>query len=147
MMTSAGSGLMWTGPWEDGTARTVIGSRTVSIGDQVCTSGANSGSHCGITITAISQENDGYSTGTQLSGYAKHGIAVIQGDSGGAVYVPVSGTSKVYAVGMIQAMRGTALNPNCGDVYNSNGNYCTTGVAFTPIKNVLTSLGATLVTR
>ena len=147
MMTAAGGTIMWTGPWETGSARTVIGARTVSIGDQVCDSGANSGSHCGITVNSNALFDDGYSEENILVGSVKTGIAIIQGDSGGPVYVPVPHSStKVYAVGMIQAFYGSDLNPHCGDVYNAGENACTRTVGFTPIAQTLAGLKATLVT-
>jgi hypothetical protein len=144
MMTATGGTKMWTGPWFGGSVRTVVGARVVSIGDQVCASGANSGTHCGITIDGTDLFNDGQSTGKVLTGSVKKGIATMEGDSGGPVYVPVPHSStKVYAVGMIQEFLNSEEGIDCGVHYTAG--LCAPSVGFTPIGQTLSGLKATLV--
>ena len=107
-MSARGSGLMFDGAWNNaaGYKKTVIGYGDVSIGDRICSSGANSGVHCGLRVERLGQTvSDGYTLGganPNFSAIYVYGDAyACGGDSGGPVLTPRN-TSDVLAIGMIQ---------------------------------------------
>lgn len=147
LMSTSGSALMFDGAWNDsaGYVKHVMGLRRVGIGDQVCTSGGNSGVHCYVRVDGYRSFNDGFGTLANLVHGTQVGtdpIAVIQGDSGGPVLWPINGT-EVYAVGMIQAV--DQYVGYCGPAHDLGGNICGTGVIFTP-QDIYQNSGLTLKT-
>jgi hypothetical protein len=101
----SGTGFYWMfdGPYNTSVKKTVVGLRDVSLGDYVCTSGGNSGSHCSIQVNDMAlwvDDGTGLVEMIEAINWSYHGLAVAEGDSGGAVLVH-SGAN-VYAVGMIQ---------------------------------------------
>lgn len=154
VMNSAGRGRTWDGAWNDssGFSKAVSGYRDVSLGDYVCTDGANSGVHCNVKVTAMKVAwDDGLGGGPAnniLAVKQSSGIAAIQGDSGGPVIFPYS-TGKVGAVGMIQGIRGTlSTGSACGSGRFLGSNKCSKEVFFTSSRTMVSSIpGARLATE
>lgn len=105
VISGPGSDLIWTGPIGNPQRATVSGVGSWAIGDQVCTSGANGGEICGLTV-----ENVNYCMFISLK-YLCHITEVhgsretIAGDSGGPVF-RFSG-SALEAVGTISGSDST----------------------------------------
>jgi hypothetical protein len=151
VLTATGSPFTFDGAWNNsyGYYKTVSAYADVSLGDHVCTSGGNSGVHCNILITSMYYSfDDGWGPvvstirgDQQTAGQ----IAVIQGDSGGPVFVPYSDGSHVGASGMIQGeVNGDPYN--CGPVHDQGNNFCSPTVLFTSIRTIANALGGSLVT-
>jgi hypothetical protein len=148
LMTASGAGFDFDGAWNsNGYWKGVVGYKDLAVGDNVCTDGGNSGVHCGVKVTKLTVYwNDGYGSEPTIEAYRSAGVAVIQGDSGGPVLVPLSNGTQIYAAGMIQRWAGTNLNPNCGGTWYTGSNACSRTVGFTSMRTVVNSLsGATLV--
>ncbi len=153
ILSGTGAGRTWDGAWNNSTGfnKRVTGYRDVSLGDFVCTNGANSGVHCNVKVTAMKVAfDDGYGGGAanniKAVQQSSKNIAAIQGDSGGPVIYP-NGTGTVGAVGMIQAISGTALTGSaCGSVRSLGKNKCSKTVLFTSTRTFANSAGASLVT-
>ncbi|MDY6050606.1 MAG: hypothetical protein SPI77_08705 [Corynebacterium sp.] len=150
VLNATGRGYMFDGRWDNsvGYNKRVSGLWDVKVGDHVCTSGGNSGVHCGLEVTNLwVMINDGY--GDQVPTIKAEtdtlGVAVVAGDSGGPVLVPLT-DGTVGAVGMIQAH----TSPASGYVWdardpNNHGKY---DVLFTSTRTIVSSIpGATLVTN
>lgn len=124
----------------------VIGTTGSYVGMYLCTSGAYSGTRCGIRVTA---------TGVTINvGYLIHNTvqaekvdrtsALGQGDSGGAVEVVASDTTKVYAAGVNTAIdTGTAVA--CTG-YVTSGRTCAWRMYYAPWGSAAGLFGATIVT-
>jgi hypothetical protein len=148
VMTAAGAGWAFDGAWNSvGFWKQVVGFRDLKVGDYVCTDGANSGVHCSVKVTKLTVYwNDGWGSEPTIQAARSSGIALIQGDSGGPVIVPLSNGTQIYAAGMIQYGTGTNYNPNCGGTWYTGGNACWRTVGFTSMRTVVGSLsGASLV--
>jgi hypothetical protein len=147
VMTTGGFYWMFDGAWNDasGYKKTVKGYSDVSSGDTVCTSGANSGVHCGIqiyTMCVLFDDLMGFGSICTIQGHQQsNGIAAIQGDSGGPVFT-LAGTGQVYATGMIQAVQGGWTN--CSGVHVGGGNICSDWMLFSSMRTINNSLGASL---
>jgi len=153
-MSTSGSSLMFDGAYNNSTGYTksVIGYATVAIGSKVCTSGGNSGVHCGIQIDAAGQFwNDGFSRVSTITA-SQHttdihnaGTASAPGDSGGPVFV-TAGTGKVRAVGMMQwANFNSPWFTFCDNRRNLT---CSKMVGFTLMSVIVNTIpGASLVTN
>jgi hypothetical protein len=148
-------GYAWGGAYNDvNYNHPVVGYSDVSLGDGICTDGGNSGAHCHVKVTDLMVRwNDGTGNGSveTIKGVERRsGIAVIQGDSGGPVLVPMGGgyPSNIGAAGMIQAVDGTPMyGSSCGPVYDAGNNICTTAVLFTSMRTIVNGIpGASLVT-
>jgi len=149
VMSAGGAAFAFDGAWNSTSYwKGVVGFRDLSVGDSVCTDGANSGVHCGVQVTKLTVYwDDGYGSEPTIEAYRSAGVAVIQGDSGGPVLVPLSNGTQIYAAGMIQRWAGTNLNPNCGGTWYTGSNACSATVGFTSMRTVVNSLsGATLTT-
>jgi hypothetical protein len=157
-MSAKGSRLMFDGAWNNaaGYKKTVIGFGDVSIGDAVCTSGANSGVHCGVVIRDLDVWfDDEYphvadSRFMTIFGVANSGAAACPGDSGGPVLTPRN-TADVLAVGMIQGgpVDRPGTNPPVWTISASTrtGTLCSRGVYFTAMRTIARTLpNASLVT-
>ncbi len=111
----------------------------VRLGDSVCTSGANSGVHCNLTIDNMNRVyDDGFGRFSTISAYnAGGGIAGAPGDSGGPVVMPYQGETWTAAVGMIQ---GGTQDRQCRagiEVRLDGGpNWCGNRVYFTSIQTI-----------
>ncbi len=149
-------GWVHGGPWNAGSGHSryhlkVGGKSSTSIGDNVCTSGANSGEHCGNdtddgNISPASALRtwggcNGTCTGYRAIGPAGEGAIVVGGDSGGPVYSNRS-DGRVTARGVIY---GGDIDANCGDVRWAVGN-CFRRVYFIPILDVLNRWNVSLET-
>jgi hypothetical protein len=109
VLTGGGSTLMFYGGYNSSLKANVIGAKNVGSGngDYVCTSGGNSGSHCGgganMKVRKESvrlDDGDGF-VSMLVADRIDHGVASVRGDSGGPVYQNKTALD-VYAVGMIQ---------------------------------------------
>ena len=149
LLSSRGAGNMFYGDWTTQAYKRVSGLRDVGLGDVVCTSGGNSGTHCSVKVVNTSYYwNDGYGWFYTIEAQQQQGgnIAVIQGDSGGPVYVG-NADGTVAAVGMIQGWNGTAITGSaCGSVHDLGSNICSQTVLFSSMRTIANSFGATLVT-
>lgn len=120
----------------------------MNAGDYVCTSGGNSGTHCGGSeiqqVGGSRTWNDGYGDLSVLYATRKDlGLAAVGGDSGGPVYRNKTST-EVYAVGMIQATQRNAKAP-CGSLKKSTTE-CSYRVFYTSINTITRSVpGSTIV--
>ncbi|MEV4514424.1 hypothetical protein AB0K00_36365 [Dactylosporangium sp. NPDC049525] len=147
VMTTSGFYWMFDGAWNDssGYKKTVIGYGDVSSGDSVCTSGGNSGVHCGIQVgTMCVLFNDGMGFGNicTIRGHqVNNGISNIQGDSGGPVFT-LGGAGQVRATGMIQGLQGGWQN--CTGVHDGGANWCSDWVLFSSARTINNALGASL---
>lgn len=149
-LNARGSKLMFDGAYNNaaGYTKTVIGYGAVSIGDDVCTSGGNSGVHCGTKIDAAGvMANDGFSTVSTIRATASGtASAATFGDSGGPVFI-TAGTGQVRAVGMIQ---WGALEPDSPYRRACDARtqlICSARVGFTLMSVIVNTIpGASLVT-
>jgi hypothetical protein len=148
ILTSEGSELMFSGPWDNGTGTlSVIGFGDVGVNDLVCTEGGNSGDHCDIKVTAetVSEsDKDGSYDTIEAVQEGSGNIAVMAGDSGGPV-MTLSGVSsgQVKAAGMIENYGNTLSS--CTPAYYANP--CSLTVYFTSMRTIVKyTPGLTLVT-
>ncbi|WIM95017.1 hypothetical protein ACTOB_007078 [Actinoplanes oblitus] len=154
-MSAKGSPLMFDGSRNDanGYKKTVVGYGDVSLRDRVCTSGGNSGVHCGIRITQmVHWFDDGYSHvsnstfATIVGDQETQKTAACQGDSGGPVLV-TAGDMKVKAVGMIQGGPADDSRYHTSSATWSGGAICTWRFYFTAMRTIVNTLpNASLVT-
>lgn len=153
LLTAGGSKLMFYGGYASTLKATVVADpktgagKNVGAGDYVCTSGGNSGTHCGggqsLKVRAYSVGwDDGFGSRSQLiADRIDGGVAAVGGDSGGPVYQNKT-TTQVYAVGMIQAISGGV---SCGPVRQSTAK-CGKTLYYTSINTIIRSIsGASLV--
>lgn len=135
--------------------KTVVGYGDVSINDKVCTDGGNSGVHCNVKVTDLSvyfDDKTGHGTVETIKGVQQTSgkIAVIQGDSGGPVILPLSGGTKIKAVGMIQGFQNPSTTGTaCGSAYFRGANKCSKIVLFTSERTIVNGIGpfASLITN
>jgi len=140
---------MFDGTWNNpaGYDKKVIGYGDVSIGDAICTSGANSGVHCGLRVGAMPVKfddhypyvpNSSFNTIYAQSPFVPMTAANCQGDSGGPVLTPRN-SSDVLAVGMIQgAPFGNGYNVTASERYSNN--LCSVGVYFSSMRTIVNTL-------
>lgn len=156
----AGSAYCWDGAYDqEGFQKKVVDFADPAIGTLVCTDGGNSGVHCNVQVTSLMVLwDDGNGPTETIKGIQQNvgDIAVIQGDSGGPVIVPVLPclfgiACRVRAVGMIQAFVGSqATGSFCGRVHDTgsdaNPNICSDGVLFTSMRTIVSGIpGGSLV--
>ncbi len=128
----------------------VAGSSNNNTGDSVCTSGANSGEHCNLIITADAAlwSCNGYTCSGSRAQPATSTAAAIGGDSGGPVYANRS-DGRVTARGIISAVDTPAACPSYrtfpGYFSNSSVPKCGRRVYYYPIQP-LTAWGMSLET-
>jgi len=147
VLSSSGAAFTFDGTWSSGTYRAVAGAVSVSIGNYVCNSGANTGLHCGLRVDHVMANGDGQGIVTDAIGVVQpgSGIAGGEGDSGGPVFTVGQTDNLAYAVGMIQSAGSWVQTPCPSGSVRIPGK-CAQGAAVTKIQNILSSLGATLVT-
>ncbi|MBB3045573.1 hypothetical protein [Nocardioides soli] len=139
-------GKVFTGGWSSNTSKYVGGAAAPSVGETICTSGANSGEHCDLTIlqTSVSEWCDqglGLCTGFLANG---PGLNVATGDSGGPIYIQRS-DGRVGARGVMNKRWGTPVT--CSGIrYNAAGIECYTGVFSVGIHKVLAQWGVSIET-
>lgn len=147
----AGAPRIWDGAYDkEGYQKTVIDYADPAIGTEVCPDGGNSGVHCNVKVTNLSVFiDDGYGSVEMIKGVQQSAgqIAVIQGDSGGPVIVPVwpcifGILCRVRAVGMIQGWSGSRAEGSfCGPVRDpgpvASPNICSDGVLFTKMRTIV----------
>ncbi|KAA2251177.1 hypothetical protein F0L68_37765 [Solihabitans fulvus] len=148
MLTGDGYQLMFDGAWNDpnGFAKTVVGFADLSINDWVCSSGANSGVHCGIQVDNLSVSfNDGFGSFSTIRGQQRDPsqIGGAHGDSGGPMLVPYSTNNwtTVGAAGMLQGSLGPQTS-SCGSLRIATT--CASEIEFSSMRTVVNDLGATL---
>ena len=146
LLTGDGFYWMFDGAWNNasGYHKTVNGLADVSQGTSVCSSGANSGVHCGLVVDNMRESfNDGYGSYSSIRVHAGSGIAGAHGDSGGPILIPVSGGTYVKAVGMLQGSN-EAQTSSCGSLRIAT--QCSAYIEFTSERVFLSNVGATLYT-
>lgn len=92
--TTPGYGHVFTGDWNGTASVPVTGSAYNNEGDYVCTSGSMSGTHCNIRVLRLDYYPgiEGYPGPYVLARrMTENAVAVVEGDSGGAIYDPTSG--------------------------------------------------------
>lgn len=143
---------VYDGAWDDmnGYSKAVSGWEHNYRGDKVCTSGANGGVHCGITIakvdTTVVGSNGILRPDVDLAYASTGGIAAVNGDSGGPVF---SGTASGYTT---DAARGTitALDTTTDCNGQSTADswqrtpWCFNGLYYVPISVILADKSWTL---
>lgn len=143
---------VYEGPWNQSTddARTVAGWGHNNVGDYVCQSAANSGTHCGIKITRTDFSYTGPNgVRRKVADYAVQvnpgEIAAVNGDSGGPVYAYTS-NGKVLARGTISSLDQSVTCP--GGTTTSDGGsrtpWCVTAIMYIPIYQILYDKGWTI---
>lgn len=153
LLTGAGSSLMFDGAANnpDGYTKKVQSLTDVSLNDQVCTSGGNTGVHCNIKVidTAVRYSDD--LGGTVFNAFEGHQIdgktAGGEGDGGGPVLVPIKGGVYVRAAGMIQGKASDRPTDLCTSVFWYKYTVCSDYVLFTSMHVIINQLkGSSLVT-
>lgn len=150
VLGARGSSWMFDGSYNNtnGLKKTVVSLRDVGLGDKVCTSGGNSGKHCGLTVTDMSafwDDKTGHGDVSTIVAMAPTAadLAAARGDSGGPVYVIGNDPYEVRAVGMIQAI----ANEYVSCPTRAGNNICGNVVFFTSTKTIVHGLsGSSLVT-
>ncbi|MEV5507873.1 S1 family peptidase [Streptomyces orinoci] len=140
----------------DGYAKPVTGYGHNNVGDYVCTDGANGGVHCNVVLSkvdvGVTGADGGYRPVTDL-GYAtdwpSHGVAAVNGDSGGPVFVGANNWTTDEARGTITALDKTVTCPselNADTVLDGHQRkpWCLAGVYYVPIYETLHDLKWTL---
>jgi hypothetical protein len=147
LLTASGSKLMFYGDISSGLRATVMGTANVAPGDYVCTSGANSGTHCGgganqkvRTNSIMKDDGFGY-TSMLIADRVDGGVAAVGGDSGGPVYQNRLAT-QVWAVGMLQV--GVGPVP-CGQVRVATNCYKT--IYYTSINTIIRGVPGSSIVR
>jgi hypothetical protein len=107
------SGRIYTGAFNSASSVGVGGAANDFVGNLVCTGGASSGEHCGITVRVVDEfVNVGYIIGPETrASYPSATCAVAPGDSGGPAY-SYRADGRIDARGTISAgITGTATCP------------------------------------
>jgi hypothetical protein len=149
LLTAGGSRSMFYGGLTSSLkARVVADPNTGSganivVGDYVCTSGANSGTHCSggaiqrVQATGTRDVKDNWGiVSTIRAQRVDGGLAAVSGDSGGPVYRNNTSTD-VYAVGMIQGGDDQKYPAPCGATRVSPGGHCSSMVYYTSINTII----------
>ncbi|WP_406097534.1 S1 family peptidase [Kitasatospora purpeofusca] len=148
---AVGAGV-YDGPWNEpnGLGRYVSGWGHNNVGDYVCQSAANSGTHCGLQITQTDFSFLGPNgVWRKVADYAVqtngNDIAAANGDSGGPVYTVDSGSGKAVARGTLSALKGTV---DCNGRTTSDGGsrtpWCFSAMMYVPIYQILHDKGWTI---
>jgi hypothetical protein len=111
MIDTPSQGNIYIGPWDSNTGMDVIGAEADIVGNLVCTSGARSGEHCGLTVTHVNQTDNGWSPLTRAV-HPSGGCAAAGGDSGGPVFRYSSDGWPIGRGTISTGRRGTASCPN-----------------------------------
>ncbi|MEV4741623.1 hypothetical protein [Streptomyces sp. NPDC049555] len=142
----------------DGYAKPVVGLGHNFVGDYVCTDGANGGVHCNVVLDKVDigvTGADGKYRPITDRGYAtdwpSHGVAAVNGDSGGPVFVGANNWTADEARGTITALDKTVTCPselNESTVLDGHQRkpWCLGGVYYVPISQTLAVMRWTLVT-
>ncbi|MHA7959284.1 chymotrypsin family serine protease [Streptomyces sp. L500] len=146
-------------PRTDGYAKPVVGLGHNFVGDYVCTDGANGGVHCNVVLDkvdiGVTGADGGYRPITDR-GYAtdwpSHGVAAVNGDSGGTVFVGANNWTADEARGTITALDKTVtcpseLNENTVLDGHQRKPWCLGGVYYVPNSQTLAVMKWTLVTE
>ena len=123
----------------------VIGTQSSYVGLWICSSGAYSGTRCGIQVKQTGVTiNIGYLIfNTVRAEKSDRTNAVGQGDSGGSVEVVASDTTKVYAAGVNTAIdTGTAVA--CTG-YVTSGRTCAWRMYYAPWRSAVSQFGTSVV--
>ena len=147
-------GKVHGGPWNATSSdphykQSVAAASATGSTDVVCTSGANSGEHCGIAIvdpTALfSCPSTGYDCYGSIGEIPSHtAVAIAQGDSGGPVYA-YNADGRVRAKGIISGFY-TGTEVTCPSLANGPGPDCSYQVIYVGINSLLSFWGVTLET-
>jgi hypothetical protein len=148
----SGTGFYYSfdGAWNNpnGYVKVVSDTTAVSLGSNVCSSGANSGVHCNLVVDQMNESfNDGLGgsvTTIRVHQTVSGQIAAAEGDSGGPVLIPNTDGVHIWAVGMIQGSNET-LTSNCGSL-RAGPALCSAYTELTSIQTIINSIsGAAIV--
>ncbi|MFI6847415.1 S1 family peptidase [Kitasatospora sp. NBC_00085] len=142
---------VYEGPWNQSNdnARYVSGWGHNNVGDLICQSAANSGTHCGIKIDKTDYSflgNNGVWRKVADHAYQTNpnDIAAVNGDSGGPVY-SYDSAGKIVARGTITALDNTM---DCAGRTTSDGGsrtpWCFNAMMYIPIYQILHDKGWTI---
>jgi hypothetical protein len=140
-------GLMWDGGIYSANIKPVQSVTKSSTGNWLCTSGAATGTHCGIQVKAIDQypkDRNGVTHGPLvMAEQVNHAIASGSGDSGGPVFeLPSPDNGKVIAKGIISGGDdNTSVSTGCPSLTT-----CTWRLWYADMQESLGWYGLTLVT-
>lgn len=105
------AGSAYVGAFGSNVAVDVVGAVADFVGNVVCTSGARTGEHCGLTVTHVNQTDAGFAPLTRAV-HPSDGCAAARGDSGGPVF-HYNAANALVGRGTISTGRpGTASCPN-----------------------------------
>lgn len=150
--TSAQGRVFNGGPGSGEYHNPVIGRHFNHVGDYVCTSGALSGTRCGIEITDTNvTQTFSQGPGQPLVTFNRMSVGEQQddlnasgnGDSGGPVFQVDANPTKVWAKGTITGGEGGSAK--CTGVPESSTRQCSSTVWYTSIAQSLNTFGATIV--
>ncbi|CAM5489490.1 hypothetical protein SXANM310S_07415 [Streptomyces xanthochromogenes] len=150
----SGAGRVWHGlvaenlDGVDESSRAVAGARTPEVGQYLCTSGAASGTHCGlrVTRTGVVLSIAGHQVPDQVEAEQTDRTASVgNGDSGAPVYSAATATGPVTAHGMVTAYDRDETAP-CTGAPTGQGRACSWRVYFTDLHTVLEATGTRLLT-
>lgn len=128
--------VIFTGGWATSATSTVKNWASNWKGDQVCSGGATTGSHCG-TVTDDAVAVPGLTGSWYVRAHAS-GVFAGQGDSGGSIYRAVTGG--VQARGILKAgVTGTETYACGTEDPAADGLACYTDIVYVPISVVLNS--------
>jgi len=150
LIGTASAGWTYVGAYTSSVAKKVIGGASSVAGMFVCTSGANSGDHCGLKITGVNLTR-WVNTGTEI--YQVHPlveakqqieeeIAVAEGDSGGPVILQTITPELHRAAGTITAMDDEV--EDCGPLALA-GARCGRTVLYVDLATALAHYNATII--
>lgn len=140
-------GYIYKAGYNSTTGLQVTGSGASAIGELVCISGARTGSHC---TTEVKSKNGTYYAvdGTAFAGNVtatvpNGGLAGMQGDSGGPVWVS-TGAANTEAKGMISKGTNQISCPSSGIAEPGISGSCFSTVIYTSVTGMLSSFNASL---
>lgn len=138
-------GKVYVGPWYSTTKRSVAAASPTADGDSVCTSGANSGEHCGTVIDRqVSFGCGQYVCYGSLAANSNQNVMGVHGDSGGPVY-GYNADGRVRAKGIISSGWPFAYT-TCPSTAHPSGPDCYYAIAYVGINPLLSFWGVDIET-
>lgn len=138
-------GKVYVGPWYSTTKRSVAAASPTADGDSVCTSGANSGEHCGTVIDRqVSFDCGLYVCYGSLASNSNQNVMGVHGDSGGPVY-GYNADGRVRAKGIISSGWPGAYT-TCPSTAHPSGPDCYYSIAYVGINPLLSFWGVSIET-
>ncbi|MFE9429194.1 hypothetical protein ACFYNO_40335 [Kitasatospora sp. NPDC006697] len=142
-----GEGRVYDGAWNSASTRGLYGAGRNNTGDLVCTTGAMSGYHCDVRITAtdgkLQTEHGAVIGPVDLAEHlGGHDVVVAQGDSGGPVIADPSGPQAAMAARGILVAGGRDSQLPCHDT--AIATTCFWQAAYVPIGAIANTFGFSL---